>query len=784
MSGSLNPGSSRPRWLAQHFGITFSRRRDRAAPPAPAATAAPPPPAPPPPQPDPAFQALDMARATLAEAGRALAAQDLATALPLLRGLEQTLSAPDLRPRPDDRADAALAPAERTARAMERVRINTERRALLQDWQAQLRTAMQGPQGGGGPAPQGLDPMLAAAERELLLCDVVQDDPLRAALAKDHLVRAMQAIEAKLDPAVAAAHRPAVLASLGGALTRLLDPILAEALWQHQTRPGGPGEHAPYAESMQPLLRDPQPLFTQFPGLQERLQLETTNFTDGVIEVLDRAAQDKAAIEQRLLGGQATHGLKDIALTSSDPHNGGRRVMILTFEGAAGEDLRVVHKPRDVRVDAGIVGRSAPGEPPSLSEQAARLMLEAEMRRLRALETGDLQADAQLGLLRIDHDPATDTTQVEDLVPGLAAAAIPPLPTYGFLPMQDQQDHRYGWVEFVTHGRPEDCVLDHEGAARFYDCAGQVAGLAFLCGVEDLHHGNLLVREGLPVLTDLEIAFSSRSEPAAGFDPLTAPDAEVAAYVTRQLRQTLLQQGLGSGAETVHPPAFVAEDRLHPATLNAPLLTDNTVLLREPDGTLRPQTDGLPGEFADSFAAGFRRLCAALGDPALQAQHQAMLNGFQGMDVRFHALATGEQLRMRRFAMMVGYTRSIAAEETDLAQRLQAAGSDMAQRLARRPWLAAAIPAMAADLARRDVAYFTQPLGTRELRPNSGTALQHNGTTALLPNDGLTTARRNLQLMIHRPDILVAQAEALVRGILPQGVTHEMRARLAEYAAP
>ena len=62
--------------------------------------------------------------------------------------------------------------------------------------------------------------------------------------------------------------------------------------------------------------------------------------------LLERFDRDRDEIAARLLGG-ARPGLSDIVVSLSDPHDGGQRVAILTFEDGA----RLVYKPRAIEID-------------------------------------------------------------------------------------------------------------------------------------------------------------------------------------------------------------------------------------------------------------------------------------------------------------------------------------------------------------------------------------------------------------------------------------------------
>jgi hypothetical protein len=764
MSDAATAANPRRGWLRRYLNMTFARQ----------------------PAPDPRAALAVEARQSLSAADEFLQKNEPERAAALLRDLGPAMSSPLLRPPPDDRPEEVPDPAARDALAAQ---MAAERRALLQDWEGMLRRCEH--QLPDREARDAVSRTAAMAQRELLLCDVPQRDPLRAALFKAPVAQALEAIASRLDAVVAPERKAAVLAKLGGTLTELIDPMVAEALWSYQGRPDAQGQtEGSYATIMEELLRqEGRPLSAHAPGLQQRIELETANFRASVEEVLDRVVADKPEISAEMFGGAAIGGLTDLAVTGSDPHNGGRRVMILSFEGTGDAPLKVVHKPRDLRVDARIVGRTGQqGVAASLSERANALMLAAEHDRLQNLADQPEWAPQQAeGLLDVVTDPDTGEVATAEFhgerVPELTDRNVTLLPTYGFVEKQDGKG-RYGWVEFVEHGRQEDCVLDRPAAEAFYRCAGQLAGLAFLCGLEDLHQGNLLVRDGLPVLTDLEIAFGSKAEPPAGFDPLTASDEELAAYIRRQLDKTLLAGALGQGTETQHLAASVKDDGMHRFPLSKVETTDNAVFLRNEDRSLRAQTEGLAREFADSFSDGFRRIRDVFGDPALQAENEAFLDGFNGMDVRYHALATGQQLQLRRGAMMEGYKGTIKEEADNLTRKILPTESYFAPRVRQAPWLQAVVPKVAEDLAHRDVAYFTQCLGTRELKHNGRGPIEHEDSTALLPHDGLAAARRNLQVMVHRGAILQQEADALVRRIPAPGQLPEMEALKERYRQP
>jgi type 2 lantibiotic biosynthesis protein LanM len=87
-------------------------------------------------------------------------------------------------------------------------------------------------------------------------------------------------------------------------------------------------------------------LFEQKPVLLRLIAVLTRQWVDATREFVMRLAADLPALQHEL---KVPAGAKVVETTSgvSDPHNGGRAVMIVRFA----EDARVVYKPKDLRVD-------------------------------------------------------------------------------------------------------------------------------------------------------------------------------------------------------------------------------------------------------------------------------------------------------------------------------------------------------------------------------------------------------------------------------------------------
>ncbi len=88
-------------------------------------------------------------------------------------------------------------------------------------------------------------------------------------------------------------------------------------------------------------------LFTEFP-VAARLVAEVTQaWIDFVGEFLDRLLLDAVEIARRFAGDSALGKLNSVRANLSDPHRGGRSVLLLTFEGG----MRLVYKPRPMGID-------------------------------------------------------------------------------------------------------------------------------------------------------------------------------------------------------------------------------------------------------------------------------------------------------------------------------------------------------------------------------------------------------------------------------------------------
>jgi len=317
---------------------------------------------------------------------------------------------------------------------------------------------------------------------------------------------------------------------------------------------------------------------------------------------------------------------------------------------------------------------------------------------------------------------------------------IPPLPTYKFLPKQpaNGQGHPYGWVEFVEHGSAKDAVVSEEQAKKFYRQAGRQAALAMLFGIEDLHQGNMMVSNGQPQLTDLEIAFSPKVFQyfPAEFEKFKEDKSvEVGSGATA----TMMDAALVKGDQTAHyGNAMVSDDRIAARrSESGNAATDNYLAVAGPDGSLKTNLEGLARDFGPQMQEGLEEILEAFADPKLAGELTKFVESFQGIHVRYHAKATANQLGVRRAQLEQGYADP-HQPEVDTA---------VSSWVKSNPAIAPLQAVMADDLKKRDVAYFTRELGGGDVCHNGTTPIKRQDGDDFFDDDGLEGVRRQFAIL-------------------------------------
>jgi hypothetical protein len=341
-------------------------------------------------------------------------------------------------------------------------------------------------------------------------------------------------------------------------------------------------------------------------------------------------------------------------------------------------------------------------------------------------------------LMRNLTDDVSMAVQEKDIPDPVVA----PLPTYKFLPKQPEDGgHPYGWVEFVEHGSAKDCVVSEEQAKNFYRQTGRQAALAMLFGIEDLHQGNMMVSNGQPQLTDLEISFSPKvfqhfpKQFEAFKEKGTPPD-------NTPMGATMFDSALIRGDQTVHHGnVSVREDRIQRRSAESgEEATNNYVAVARADGQIRTSADGLAREFGAHIQQGFEEILQAFGDPALAKELDKFVESFKGIHVRYHAKATSDQLATRRAQMHTGYA--------DAQQ--SAVDRSVSSWVKTNPAIAPLGGVIADDLKKRDVAYFTRELGGGDVFHNGTDPVKRDGGKDFFEDDGLEGVRKQFEMLRDR----------------------------------
>lgn len=219
--------------------------------------------------------------------------------------------------------------------------------ATLPRWARLVADAWEDAEDGGDARPAGA----AVAFEEALL-------PLVARARRELAARA-GAAHVQLAPAAHAALERALLERLAHVAHRLLATELA--VFQACRMPAGVGAllvaapadpRAAYRAFCDSLRGAGMlALLDRYPVAARLLGTVATLWVDAVAELLARLAADRDEVERTLAGGRALGPAVDATASISDPHEGGRGVVILGFA----DGTRVVYKPRPLDME-GIFG--------------------------------------------------------------------------------------------------------------------------------------------------------------------------------------------------------------------------------------------------------------------------------------------------------------------------------------------------------------------------------------------------------------------------------------------
>ena len=260
-----------------------------------------------------------------------------------------------------------------------------------------------------------------------------------------------------------------LLASVGEQLAKLLDQhylltALARYFDKHQKL------SEPYSKLMQGLFNSTptdREAFEQLLGdnrsLRQAIDNEIRCFTATVKLTAERIANDLPTIYTDFMPvwpaeTVAPKGVLHLQMAGQFPFNGGQRIAIITLDN----QQKIVYKPRDIRIEARLVGHLASNQP-SFIELINNMLSDASDR---------------------------------DFVP---------LPTYHFLPCQDERG-RYGYVEYLSCATEADVCLTHAQAQILHQQLGRLTAVSLMLGLYDLVPSNVRISHKLPYLTDVDVA--------------------------------------------------------------------------------------------------------------------------------------------------------------------------------------------------------------------------------------------------------------------------------------
>ncbi|MEN4922273.1 DUF4135 domain-containing protein [Achromobacter spanius] len=425
------------------------------------------------------------------------------------------------------------------------------------------------------------------------------------------------------------------------------------------------------------------------PALRVHLDAEIKGFETSVKTLLSRVATDHAGIGARFLAGRFLAGpdagrLTDIQLTNSDPHKGGNRVAILSFEAG----LKVVYKPRDVRIDDAISGSHREAKGPSLMQQAG------------------------------------------------ASNSI-----YKFMPMSDAASQAdsgdYGYVQHLPNREGVNHLVDASQAPEMFRELGRATAALMLAGATDIHHENLMVSNGGIYFTDLEFALnkSVMNELLGLLGGTPARPAEAPAPTMERLMEAImLDKALTWATDN---SALRAERPLENGKFEFPAMfqdvPESLLIIKTGNQYVNNRYATGPDSIYKPYGAAFGEGLAS-GLIALKRQDGLthFLQGIQGMHLRFHPLATPEQRQLLEGVFHQDYYQELATPGPKPAQELRGklqALSLLADDAGKRAVLETT---MQASYAKHDIPYYSRIIGDQTLYPD-GQPSQNAGCVGFFP---------------------------------------------------
>lgn len=410
------------------------------------------------------------------------------------------------------------------------------------------------------------------------------------------------------------------------------------------------------------------------PVLRTHLNAEIAGFETSVRTLLDRVGTDHARIGERFLAGRVFAGpdagrLTDIHLTNSDPHKGGNRVAILSFEAG----LTVVYKPRDVRIDDAISGSDRGSKGPSLMQQAG----------------------------------ATNST-------------------YKFMPKADAGGD-YGYVQHLPNRDAANHVVTAAHAPAMFRELGRAAAALMVSGATDIHHENMMVSNGGIYFTDLEFALNpnvmSKLSELLTAQPPQAPVAGAAAQASREIgalmTAVMLDQAFTSATDDngLHARRTIENGQLKEASAYQDV-PESLLIVRSGDNYVNNRyTPGSPARpFYEAYGPAFGEGLAS-GLAALKKSDSLtrFLDSIKGLNLRYHPLSTSTQRSILQAVFQKDYHPADPGKPLDGMRASLKGVPAVAGNAAKLEFLATT---MEAAYVKHDIPYYSRKIGETALLPD------------------------------------------------------------------
>jgi hypothetical protein len=363
------------------------------------------------------------------------------------------------------------------------------------------------------------------------------DDPLRACLYLQHIQDTYTFFNTTLRNAAnngglgagysfvaTAVQDPELL----NALCNALDEFLCPAIQAHLLTAGNnllPDFQTYYANN---FLNANYPanvtaFFNTYVVTRDILLHIAQNFRNNILQACQRIYNDRAAIAKAFASGAEISKLTKIKSTGSDFHKGGKQVLILTFYMKVYVSvsippppslwLNLIYKPSDIETDCLIVGDSA-----TVNAQHHIPQPFQDKSLFEILNTGIAAA------LRNDPTLSLALLPTYRILPMAYTSTEPPDPVPTPLGYQLNIRRAYGYIEFLPHshysgpwnfyafGNSDYKIFPKQDknaiCRKFYRLIGQISAIAATFSISDLHAENLIVKNYLPYLIDLEISLT------------------------------------------------------------------------------------------------------------------------------------------------------------------------------------------------------------------------------------------------------------------------------------